>query len=180
VGQNNMKFFLQFLLYVGLGGIHAGGMLVYRLVYCIRNPRMVWCGPGGGGGGSAIGWAGGTFPFPAQPRPLCVLLCEVPARKAHPLASPAPSPPPPPPQGPPVHPWFLFHAVWFGGQCAAVSTLSLVLCICGGILAILFVCFVIAMYCDQHEGMTTDTTGIEARIGWDEVDVRMRGKKGQA
>lgn len=94
VGQNNMKFFLQFLLYVGLGGIHAGGMLVYRLVYCIRNPRM----------------------------------------------------------------------------CAAVSTLSLVLCICGGILAILFVCFVIAMYCDQHEGMTTDTTGIEARIGWDEVD----------
>ncbi len=39
-------------------------------------------------------------------------------------------------------------------------------------MAILFVCFVIAMYCDQHEGMTTDTTGIEARIGWDEEDVR--------
>ena len=41
VGQNNIKFFLQFLLFVCLGGLYAGGLLLYKLIFCLRNPRMV-------------------------------------------------------------------------------------------------------------------------------------------
>ena len=49
--------------------------------------------------------------------------------------------------------------------------MSLIIWIMAAIFSIVFAVFTAMMFCDQYEGMTTDTTGIEAMKGWDEADV---------
>lgn len=56
-------------------------------------------------------------------------------------------------------------------QCGYDNVITLVLWIVGAVLAMMFAIFTAMMFCDQYEGMTTDTTGIESMKGWDELNV---------
>jgi predicted outer membrane lipoprotein len=56
-------------------------------------------------------------------------------------------------------------------QCGYDNVMTLVLWIVGAVMAMMFAIFTAMMFCDQYEGMTTDTTGIEAMKGWDELNV---------
>ncbi len=37
VGQNNIKFFLQFVLYVLVGGVYSFSLFVYKAGFCYYN-----------------------------------------------------------------------------------------------------------------------------------------------
>ena len=39
MGQNNMKFFLQYVVYVFTGGCFAFALFVYKGIYCYYNGR---------------------------------------------------------------------------------------------------------------------------------------------
>jgi hypothetical protein len=45
---------------------------------------------------------------------------------------------------------------------------SVVLIVVGAVLSVFFAIFVIAMACDQYEGITTNTTAIESMKSWTE------------
>lgn len=52
--------------------------------------------------------------------------------------------------------------------CAVPDTHTIIACVFSTVLAIFFAIFVVAMFCDQYEGMTTNTTAVESIKGWDE------------
>lgn len=93
VGQNNMKYFLLFLIYVFVGCSYAATMMLVRVWGCYRAGGVLSCMSG---------------------------------------------------------------------------TPEVVLSIVSTVLAVLFTIFVGAMMSDQYEGLTTDTTGIEAMKHWEE------------
>jgi hypothetical protein len=53
-------------------------------------------------------------------------------------------------------------------RCHNPSVASVVFVVAGAVLSIFFAIFVIAMACDQYEGVTTNTTAIESMKSWTE------------
>jgi hypothetical protein len=54
--------------------------------------------------------------------------------------------------------------------CGSYDMVDVVVMVVSGVCTLFFAIFVVAMMCDQWEGLTTDTTGIEALKNWLEVD----------
>lgn len=61
-----------------------------------------------------------------------------------------------------------FALCWRSRSCPLPAPHDLILLISSTVLAIFFACFVVAMWCDQYEGIVTNTTAIESMKGWDE------------
>lgn len=61
-----------------------------------------------------------------------------------------------------------FALCWRSRTCTMPVSQDLILLISSTVLAIFFACFVVAMWCDQYEGIVTNTTAIESMKSWDE------------
>lgn len=64
---------------------------------------------------------------------------------------------------------YRFVTCWKSGRCAIPPTHTVILVVFSTVMAIFFAIFTIAMMWDQYQGLTTDTTAIEAMKNWDET-----------